>query len=506
MTHSNAHSTYTDHGESLVEAQRLVCPNCHKRLPITAIGKMEDVVCPYCQALVNRHQPGLQPGMVVDDFQLIRRIGRGAMGEVFLAQQRSLSRPVAIKALSPGITASPTQVAHFRREIQNLARLQHPNIVAAFYAGVHADVHYLAMSYVAGEDLHTRIQRSGPLREAEALSVCFKVGDALRYAWEAFGCIHQDIKPANIMIDDSGDIRLTDLGLSRFVYEEEVGNSRQVFGTPHYMGPEQVRGERDLDFRTDMYALGMTFYQMCCGHPPFESEDVDDILDCQRFEQPPPLATYAPHISNASVRILDRLIAKHAGDRFDSWDTMLLAVQSALDQWPPAILRPTPQPATRTVLTHPRRRPSHRTVSWALALLLVLVGIAWWVAGSYREPPTPDHSSHADRSWRALHDLPHAWSSATGSIHAGWQTARNRLQEWRRHHGKRQAQRERQQRIADVLEHLDTRARAYLLEGEVARAAAVYTEYDGPWADESFSARRERAAAFYSRPRSIHAD
>lgn len=446
----------------------------------------------------------LAPGLVMDDFMLLNRIGEGAMGAVFVAQQQSLGRRVAVKVLAPGMTSSAEQIQRFRREIQNLARLQHPNIVTAFYAGVNETLHYVAMTYVEGEDLHHRLQRRGPLSEVEALSVLYKVGDALRYAWEAHGLIHRDIKPANIMLDATGDVKLTDLGISRLVYEEDVeAQVSHIFGTPHYMSPEQVRGELDLDFRSDMYALGMTFYHMCCGYPPFDSDDVEYILECQRSSPLPPIEEDAPQLSLRSRQILQRLTAKHPGDRYDSWDALLTAVQTALDAQPPVLLKMDSQ----SVAAIDRPRPSTRR-AWARRWGGLVLGVAVLGVGgeALRQPDEAWTAAWRRYGVQARTHLAQAISHGVENTTSGLQHSRvwlaARLDHW-------QAQRRtkmEQQRVAEVIAHLDARAQEYLQAGQPERAAAVYTEYDGPWAEASFAVRRERAEAFFSRSRPAASD
>lgn len=442
---------------------------------------------------------GFGAGMTLDDFRLVRRIGRGAMGEVYLANQRSLSRNVAVKILSPAMTSSPEQVDRFRREVQNLARLQHPNIVSAFYAGTHGDIHYLAMSYVDGDNVHALIREHGTLGEEEALSVLYKVADALRYAWEEFGFIHRDIKPANIMIDSDGEVKLTDLGLSKFVYEESSAtHGHRIFGTPHYMSPEQARGELDLDFRSDMYSLGITFYHMLAGHPPFEDEDISRILQRQLREKPPPIRDARPDLSPGSEALLQRLLAKSPNERYDSWDALLHAVSEILADVPTLAHRALLQGhKTREVwLESERRRKRQRRLIALFALVTVLgLGVSWWEyhRGEPEEPSLPDFAQQTlERALASPEKLDATIENLREQIHRAAGAPERAYLQW----SKQRLERERQQRIEEVLEHLDERANAYLLSGLPDFAADVYLEYDGPWAAESRNAREERAAAY----------
>lgn len=470
------------------------CPVCRGRIHASAHAQTTEMPCPHCGALIATPSLSIGAGMELDDFRLIQRIGRGSMGEVYLADQLSLSRRVAVKILAPGLTSSPDQVRRFRAEIHGLARLQHPNIVSAFYAGACGDVHYLAMTYVDGENLHAYSERRGPLPEDEALSVVYNVALALRYAWEEHGFIHRDIKPANIMIDGNGQVKLTDLGISKFVYEETSATyGHRIFGTPHYMSPEQARGELDLDFRSDMYSLGATLYHLLAGHPPFDGLEVDQIIHCQIRERPTPVRWIRPDLSDACGALLDRLLSKHAGDRFDSWDALLHAVTEALENLP------TRYPAaraydTQTVWldrTYRRKRFISRLA--IISLLLLLIGGSLWIWNARvhwrlnRSPPGLEAliSGGDGRSGLDLRT-----PLATGWAHLETLYRRMYLN---------RAERVRQQRVREVLDHLDRQARAYLLQGLPDHAAAVYIDYNGPWAEESRKQRLERAEIYARR-------
>lgn len=305
------------------------CPVCAGKIAVSASTQSHVVTCPHCDAVLMVPAVGVGVGAVLGDFELLRLLGQGAMGHVYLAMQASMERRVAVKILAPGMTASALSLNLFLQEIRTLARLQHPNIVTAFAAGQEQDCHYLAMYYVRGETLQHRLNRKGMLSEEEALSVICQVGEALKYAWEQHGIIHRDVKPGNIMIDAGGEIKLMDLGISKCVYEEaaQVGGPR-IFGTPHYMSPEQARGEPNLDFRSDQYALGVTFYRMLSGSPPCDEPSMQAVIDHQAH------ATDALHlkspVSRRSRRIVERLTAVHPDGRYPSWDDLLSDALAAL--------------------------------------------------------------------------------------------------------------------------------------------------------------------------------
>ncbi len=472
------------------------CPVCASRLSVRAAALSSQLNCPRCGSRIMTPASGVGPGVILDDFKLLQRIGRGAMGDVYLARQQSLSRQVAVKVLSPGMTSTPGQVERFRTEMRTLARLQHPNIVTAFYAGHSHGVHYLAMSYVGGESIYDRIQRTGYLSEDEALSVVYKVAEALRYAWNAHGLIHRDIKPANIMIDTDGEVKLTDLGISKYVYEETSAAERSsIFGTPHYMSPEQVRGELDIDFRSDMYSLGATLYQMLTGRPPFEAESIEAIMECQLREPPPPVRDARPDLSRGGEQILLTLLAKNRDGRYDSWSDLLAVVHRTLsDQMPMHIAATPPAVTAEQVIKRDRRRTLRRR--FVLIPLLIglaaFIGVRGWdlylqereyelLAGTVHEA-IGDHQAPPDKLRKAIGALRDRMHRAE---HVGDRERFGLLMQ--------RAKREQERRVREVVDFLDHRALPFIEAGQGREAAAVYLNYDGPWAEESAEARTVRA-------------
>ncbi len=478
------------------DAKTFPCPVCEKPIRRAAYPSTREFPCPHCDSLVATPSLGIGAGTVLDDFTLIRRIGHGSMGEVYLAFQRSLSRNVAIKLLSPALTAVPEQIERFRAEVQYLARLRHPNIVTAFYAGSFKETHYLAMTYVDGESLQHYSDRIGPLPEEEALSVEFHVALALRYAWEEHGFLHRDIKPANIMLDENGEIRLTDLGISKFVYEEtSEAHGHRILGTPHYMSPEQARGELHIDFRSDMYSLGATFYHLLAGHPPFDGQSIKTVIKCQIRETPPAIHTLRPDCSRASVKILNRLLSKNPNDRYDSWDALLHAVAHALKKESgydlAAIQKFSDEAIAPTTNRHKRRSTFRITL---LLAGIALAGMAWWYVSEDKQTAEPSTALMADTSTDG-DSVPEVGPALNTHIHRGVEYLENLY----RNMADARAERVRQDRVAEVLDHLDQKARTYLLAGLPDHAAAVYIDYAGPWAEESWAERHERAEIFARR-------
>jgi len=304
------------------------CPHCDRKFSADG-GSEAVIVCPHCNGMVSLPDESLDPGTVLGGFEIVRLLGKGGMGHVYLARQASMNRFVALKVLSRDLTRDRQAVAQFLREMQLTGKLNHPNIVAAIDAGEAGGRYFMAMSYVDGEDLEEEMRRFGPLREEEGLRVAARMVDALRYAWEHYGLLHKDIKPGNMMRDRDGEVYLMDMGIAQLV-TEKARRDDQVVGSPFYMSPEQSRAEK-LDWRSDCYSLGASLYHLMVGVPPYDHEDVMRIIAMHSSEPFPEPAERRPDIRlhPPTVALLRRMMAKDPDGRFSSWQATLEAIQAA---------------------------------------------------------------------------------------------------------------------------------------------------------------------------------
>lgn len=224
----------------------------------------------HCDAPANPSEPVLRPGDRVGPVVVEGFLGRGAMGEVYTAQQKSVGRRVALKILSPESSQRPDRVARFLKEARTTGRLDHPNIVPVYDRGSQGQVHYLLMAWIDGEDLARTVERDGPLPEAKALRAVRHAARALGAAWDQASCLHRDVKPANLLLDRDGRVWLTDFGIGT-TWDERGGLTLPGtrMGTPAYMSPEQARDPATVDVRDDMYALGATLWFLLTGRRPF---------------------------------------------------------------------------------------------------------------------------------------------------------------------------------------------------------------------------------------------
>jgi len=253
-------------------------------------------------------------------FDVIERAGKGATSTVWKARQVSLDRIVALKVLDPDLSASFGDVTRFLTEARIAAKLKHPCIVQVYDAGVKDGLYYFVMEFVAGYSVDDWIRRKKALEEQDALLVAECVARALEHAWQRERIIHCDIKPDNVMVDADGTIKVCDLGIARTLALRRTAH--EVMGTPSYMAPEQIRGDDDLDFRTDIYALGATIYHMVTGKAPFEGHEPRRIYEmhCGGAAEDP--AQMNPRLSEGVVRMLRTMMAKDRNDRYADWSAL----------------------------------------------------------------------------------------------------------------------------------------------------------------------------------------
>jgi WD40 repeat protein len=212
------------------------------------------------------------------DYELLELIGQGGMGVVYRARQNSLAREVAVKLLAAGPWASPDFIQRFEREAQSAARMQHPNIVPIHEIGAHEDLNFFSMRLVNGGSLAQKLAKNGPLPPREAARLLRSVADAVDYA-HRFEVLHLDLKPGNVLLDDSGEPLVADFGLAKRLDDTLAVDSTEVSGTPSYMAPEQAQVEAQcLTKATDIYGLGAILYECLTGRPPFTGSSAHDTL------------------------------------------------------------------------------------------------------------------------------------------------------------------------------------------------------------------------------------
>jgi uncharacterized RDD family membrane protein YckC len=278
--------------------------------------------------------PELVAGMRLGHFQITKKLGAGGMGEVYLATDLALDRPVAIKVL-PAETTSGTAHDRMVREARAQARVMHKNVAHLYFIGEDSGRLYFAMEYVTGETLADRTAK-GPVPVEEALGLIHDAVLGLREAQRS-GFTHRDVKPSNLMVDSHGVVKVLDFGLAAGA-PEHAGSGGPVAqttlaGTPLYMAPEQARGE-PVDFRADIYALGATLFQLVCGRPPFQAQTALELRTMHESAERPTLRGVVPRTQSTALdALIARMMAPRPEDRFASYDELLHAIELASTQY-----------------------------------------------------------------------------------------------------------------------------------------------------------------------------
>ncbi len=251
------------------------------------------------------------------DYELLDRVGAGAMGTVFKARQKKLQRIVAIKVLKPSLARDTRYVDRLRREARIVASLSHPNIVAGYDLGEAGGYHYFVMEFVEGKSLRQLLLEWGMFAEEYVLKVAQQCAEALDHAFER-GVIHRDIKPGNILIDDQGNVKLTDMGLAKGPADLTLTRDGATVGTPQYISPEQARNPHDVDVRTDLYSLGGTLYHMATGQPPFRGDTMAELITKVLHDTPVPPDELNPALSPGMSLVIRKLLAKDLKVRYQT--------------------------------------------------------------------------------------------------------------------------------------------------------------------------------------------
>jgi predicted Ser/Thr protein kinase len=327
-------------------------------------------------------------GRTLGDFQVLRKLGQGGMGQVYLARQLSLKREVALKILSKELADSPTALKRFQAEAEAVARVAHANIVQVYAVGEQDGLRYMALEYVEGRDLRDYLARKGPPELPLALAIMRQVAAALQRASE-IGIVHRDIKPENILVTRKAEVKVADFGLSRCFAPDgrplNLTQSGMTLGTPLYMSPEQVRGE-PVDHRSDLYSFGVTCYHLLAGQPPFTGATAFEVAIQHVQAEPPPLGSVRPDLPADLCAVVHKLMAKDPADRYQTARDVirdLVKVQQGLPVGLPPVTISSPAVPVPGGEDKPRRPPAR----WAVGLAAVaLAAVAGWGAFALTHP------------------------------------------------------------------------------------------------------------------------
>lgn len=337
-------------------------------------------------------------GRVLGDYRLLRRLGYGGMGQVYLAEQLSLKREVALKLIRSDLQDTETARKRFQAEAEAVARLNHPNIVQIYQLGESDGFRFMVLEYVEGRNLRQYLERKGPPDLAICLSIIRQVALALQRAHEV-GIVHRDIKPENILLTRKVEVKVADFGLSRFFAPDgpalHLTQSGVALGTPLYMSPEQVQGQ-PVDHRSDIYSFGVTCFHLLAGEPPFQGKTAFDVALKHVQEEPPPLSAFRPDLPPDLCAMVHKMMAKRPEQRYQSVREILRDLNRIREQLnaaggvhkaaemhlsftgvrceSPAL---PPSASHQTTAPFPPPFPPPRRSMWRLALLVGLLGVGF---------------------------------------------------------------------------------------------------------------------------------
>lgn len=289
---------------------KTACSACGNVIEVAGIPPFTIVQCDKCKTKM------AVPGMF-GPYQLFKCLGKGGYGATYRGIEKFLKRPVAVKVIRSSCAKNEQVVEDFFREARILASLNHPNVAHVYSLGVHKEQPYIVMELVGGGRMD-RLFRTKPLDETKALDIAIDVAEGLIATHEK-DLVHGDVKPSNILLDESGTAKLVDFGMVRLGGD---ASTEGLAGTPYYISPEQAQNQK-IDFRSDMYSLGATLFHSLTGRPPFEGQTVREVI-VARLEKPVPnLSAFRTDLCPETCATIARMMAVNPDDRYPTYQDML---------------------------------------------------------------------------------------------------------------------------------------------------------------------------------------
>ncbi|MGA1605626.1 MAG: protein kinase domain-containing protein [Planctomycetota bacterium] len=325
------------------------------------------------------------------NYEILARIGSGAMGTVFKARQKHMNRIVALKVLKPALARDERYVERLRREARIVGKLNHPHIVTGYDLGEEGGYHFFVMEFVEGRSLRQLLHEWGMFPEEQVLDVAVQIAGALAHAFDC-GVIHRDVKPGNILIDKDGRVKLTDMGLAKVETDLQLTREGATVGTPQYISPEQARDPRSADVRSDLYSLGATLFHMATGQTPFHADTIGELITKVLHERPPTALSVNPALGDGLSLVIRKLLSKDPDLRYQNPRELLVDLQRLQRHEKPVIDRaaleqPEARGDERASAPAGRRRPGARVLLVA-GVVTALVGTA--LVLGVRELGSPD--------------------------------------------------------------------------------------------------------------------
>lgn len=354
----------------LVDRMELTCcEHCGCEIDVSDLTLFDQIICPECD-LQGTVPCKLGPYLIQD------RIGSGAMGTVYKANDEALNRVVAIKVLKKKLGENKTAINKFKREAVAIAQLNHPNIAQIYAFGEQNEQPYIVMEYLPGQTLKQVMSQTKQINQTLALRTGIEIARALEAASEV-RIVHGDVKPENITYDEKGQAKLVDFGIATFDY---ANAEKGIFGTPYYIAPEKMT-PGSMDTRADMYSLGATLFHALTGHPPFISKN-NSASDCAQMRlkvDPPPLFRYRRTINSEINKIVLRMLKREPGQRYPTYASLIGDMQKALKnlriEKPAAVASAAHRktgPARQAAISRKSAQPEQKSTSRPVAIFMVI--------------------------------------------------------------------------------------------------------------------------------------
>ncbi len=316
-------------------------------------------------------------GQQIPGYQLLEKLGQGAMGTVYKARQMSMNRLVAVKVLHSRLVANPEFLGRLTREAHLAARLSHNNIIQAIDVGSAGPLHYFVMELVEGQTIREGLEAGKVYEEREAIEIILQIAQALAHAHRR-GLIHRDVKPANIVLTTDGIAKLADLGMARETDDAALARREKgiAMGTPYYMAPEQIRGRQNIDGRADLYALGATLYHMVTGKPPYYYPEIDRVLMAHLEEELTPPDHVNQKLSSGLGEVVEFLMTKERRRRYQKAEDLIIDLERLLTGEAPKLARQQMQTSTLAALSEGEAEESqaaHRSSGPANAWMWIAI-------------------------------------------------------------------------------------------------------------------------------------
>lgn len=353
------------------------------------------------------------------NYRLVREIGRGSMGTVYLAHQESLGRDLAIKVLPPELTRESDFLERFKREARIAASLRHPNIIQVFDAAESDGCHYLVMEYLGGQDLRAVLQDGVSYGVQPTLKVVDQILCALDHA-HAHGVIHRDVKPANVLVAQDGMVTLTDFSIAHSRDSTRLTRTGMMVGTPEYMAPEQFEG-LGVDARADLYATGVILYEMLTGNQPFRGQTTPEVMKAHLFKRPTPPNELNREISEALGAVVMKSLEKDADARYQDAASMREALKQAAGEKVGEALEQFLAAVVTGRVSMDEAIAAHSKVKSAIdqGFRRILTVMFVDLAGSSKLK-TPNQTFHADQAFRAYRSLINNALESHGCLSYDW--------------------------------------------------------------------------------------